>query len=117
MRVVTKHTEISYKIRIATKCAEILLQNEGVVTLRSCYKMCLNRVSHLSFPHPTRTQQKGLRVILCCHQLYYGFTHCFITLVKNTVALIDTYSVLREPYFLKIFFHFALSHAQKHLLH
>ena len=24
-----------------------------------------------------------------CHPLYYGFTHCYITLVENTVALID----------------------------
>ena len=30
-----------------------------------------------------------------CHPLYYGFTHCYITLVDNTAT---TNRMLREPY-------------------
>ena len=37
-----------------------------------------------------------------CHPLYYDFTHCYIMLVESTITLIDTYNVLREPYFLLI---------------
>ena len=33
-----------------------------------------------------------------CHPLYYGFTHCYITLVDNTAT---TYRMLREPYWWK----------------
>ena len=30
-----------------------------------------------------------------CHPLYYGFTHCYITLVENTATRVDTYNMLR----------------------
>ena len=39
------------------------------------------------------------------------------TCTETPISLTDIYSLLREPYFMEIFCHFTLSHAQKHLLH